>query len=428
MVYRMILFCVLLILSILTYPLPDARVFGLPVAFFLSLYSALLLLWSCYRKKQKPNWRQAYPLVSLLAGFLISSVASHSWNLAFLTRLLTFYTIYFVLSNGRILLDWSGKAVVAEQFARVLLNLVIASGIVFLVYGYYGYITGHIGVEPQFDWWPIAKYWGLHYLPSTRNADIHYMIFPLIAVLVKANRRWYDNILLILFGSTVLLSMARFAWLCVAGVLVLWFLYCLRTDKNIRILLGRLALVVVALVMYVILLVAFGRVAYFFGKSTSILTTNSSALVSNSNAERSSALVSNSNAERIEIIRTTVKVIRKHPFGVGAENMHAYYAVEGLKLNHAENTYLNLLAELGFIGMLGYTALVVSPILHCMPKRRRRQLSMYEAYAFFASAYVCAALLFNTETINAYMWIMMGIISFTAHVSSDGDSDDSCKI
>ena len=333
-----------------------------------------------------------------------------------------------MLSNGRILLDWSGKAVVAEQFARVLLNLVIASGIVFLVYGYYGYITGHIGVEPQFDWWPIAKYWGLHYLPSTRNADIHYMIFPLIAVLVKTNRRWYDNILLILFGSTVLLSMARFAWLCVAGVLVLWFLYCLRTDKNIRILLGRLALVVVALVMYVILLVAFGRVAYFFGKSTSILTTNSSALVSNSNAERSSALVSNSNAERIEIIRTTVKVIRKHPFGVGAENMHAYYAVEGLKLNHAENTYLNLLAELGFIGMLGYTALVVSPILHCMPKRRRRQLSMYEAYAFFASAYVCAALLFNTETINAYMWIMMGIISFTAHVSSDGDSDDSCKI
>ena len=153
--------------------------------------------------------------------------------------------------------------------------------------------------------------------------------------------------------------------------------------KNIRILLGRLALVVVALVMYVILLVAFGRVAYFFGKSTSILTTNSSALVSNSNAERSSALVSNSNAERIEIIRTTVKVIRKHPFGVGAENMHAYYAVEGLKLNHAENTYLNLLAELGFIGMLGYTALVVSPILHCMLKRRRRQLSMYEAYAFF---------------------------------------------
>ncbi len=119
--------------------------------------------------------------------------------------------------------------------------------------------------------------------------------------------------LLILFGSTVLLSMARFAWLCVAGVLVLWFLYCLRTDKNIRILLGRLALVVVALVMYVILLVAFGRVAYFFGKSTSILTTNSSALVSNSNAERSSALVSNSNAERIEIIRTTVKVIRKTP-------------------------------------------------------------------------------------------------------------------
>lgn len=183
MVYRMILFYVLLILSILTYPLPDARVFGLPVAFFLSLYSALLLLWSCYRKKQKPNWRQAYPLVALLAGFLISSAASHSWNLAFLTRLLTFYTIYFVLSNGRILLDWSGKAVVAEQFARVLLNLVIASGIVFLVYGYYGYITGHIGVEPQFDWWPIAKYWGLHYLPSTRNADIHYMIFPLIAVL-----------------------------------------------------------------------------------------------------------------------------------------------------------------------------------------------------------------------------------------------------
>lgn len=114
MVYRMILFYILLILSILTYPLPDARVFGLPVAFFLSLYSALLLLWSCYRKKQKPNWRQAYPLVALLAGFLISSAASHSWNLAFLTRLLTFYTIYFVLSNGRILLDWSGKAVVAE--------------------------------------------------------------------------------------------------------------------------------------------------------------------------------------------------------------------------------------------------------------------------------------------------------------------------
>ena len=395
------LFYVLLFLSICTYPIPAIRIGGQPIALFLSIYALIFFVIQGYVRKV--NRRTLWPIGLLLLGFLISSFASGSINTNFLINLIAFYVIFFVMANTECN---QKKAICQLQKKNVItfdaiLRILVFSGVVLGCYGYYGYITGKVGTDSQYFWWTSARYWGIHYTESTRNADVHYIAFPFIAILAKEQKNFKDVLMLLFFGVAMILSMARNTWLCIFVVLLVYLF--LQDDVNKKLKYMATALLAIAIGYFA--LSYFNMTDYFVGKVLSIFSMHRTSTVSNSNSER------------FNVILTTIKIIVDHPLGVGAEGLPLYYRNEGFKLNHAENTYLNIMAEMGLISLIAYASIVWTPITSMLREKKLGKLNERECFVLLAALYFALTIFFNTETINCYMWIVLGIIWYERRTS-----------
>lgn len=382
----------LLLLSICTYPIPSIRIGGQPIALFLSIYS--LVYFSIKGYARKVDLKSVWPFGMLLIGFIISSMASNTLNTGFIVNLLAFYVIFFVFAN----IDdnpnpYENNLTVSTD---AMLRTLILSGILLGCYGYYGYITGKVGTDSQYFWWESARYWGIHYTESTRNADVHYIVFPFIALLAKDKKKVIDVVLMLFFGLAMILSMARNTWICVSIVLLVYLF--LQNDLNKK--MKYISVAILAATIGYLTLNYFGMTDYFLGKLISIFSMSGTKMVSNSNGER------------WKVVLVTLNVISEHLFGVGAEEMHTYYGMAGLKLNHAENTYLNVWAEMGLVSLISYAYIVWLPTVSMMHIRKTSTLTEKECFVLLAALYFGLTILFNTETINCYMWIILGIIWF----------------
>lgn len=382
----------LLVLSICTYPIPSIRIGGQPIALFLSIYA--LAYFSIKGYARKVDWKSLWPSVVLLLGFLISSLASDTFNSGFIINLTAFYVIFFVLANIE------NDAVYIENNVYIgtdsMIKVLIFSGFLLGCYGYYGYITGQVGTDSQYFWWDSMRYWGIHYTESTRNADVHYIVFPFIALLVKGRKRIRDILLLLFFGLAMILSMARNTWLCMFVVLLVYLFLQDNLNKKIK----YIGVGILAAATGYLTLNYFGMTDYFVGKLLSIFSMDGTNTISNSNGER------------WEVVLTTLKVISEHIFGVGAEEMHVYYGRVGLKLNHAENTYLNIWAEMGLVSLISYAYIVWTPVVSMVHFKKKSVLTEREEFVLLSALYFGLTILFNTETINCFMWIILGIIWF----------------
>lgn len=375
------------------------RIGGQPIALVLSIYALVYFFIKGYLRKV--NLKSIWPFVMLLIGFILSSMASNTLNSGYLINLIAFYVIFFVLANIAYYTNSFGN--IASTSTDMMIRILILSGVLLGGYGYYGYITGNVGTDSQYFWWESARYWGIHYTESTRNADVHYIVFPFIALLVKDKKKIIDIILMIFFGLAMVLSMARNTWLCMLVVLLVYLFQQKDLNKKIK----YIAIAILAVAIAYLTLNYFGMMDYFFGKIVSIFS------MSGTNT------VSNSNGERWKVVLTTLNVISKHFFGVGAEEMHIYYSMVGLKLNHAENTYLNIWAEMGLISLISYAYIVWSPFSYVVHHRKVSALTEREGFVLLASLYFGLTILFNTETINCYMWVILGIIWFEKSVLSE---------
>lgn len=382
----------LLLLSICTYPIPSIRIGGQPIALFLSVYS--LVYFSIKEYARKVDLKSVWPFGMLLIGFIISSMASNTLNTGFIVNLLAFYVIFFVLANIDDNPNLYEKKLTVSTDA--MLRTLIVSGILLGCYGYYGYITGKVGTDSQYFWWESARYWGIHYTESTRNADVHYIVFPFIALLAKDKKKVIDVVLMLFFGLAMILSMARNTWLCMLVVLLVYLFLQNGLNKKMK----YIGVTILAIAIGYLTLNYFGMTDYFFGKLISIFSMSGTKTVSNSNGER------------WKVVLVTLNVISEHLFGVGAEEMHTYYGMAGLKLNHAENTYLNVWAEMGLVSLISYMYIVWLPIVSMIHIRKTSTLTEKECFVLLAALYFGLTILFNTETINCYMWIILGIIWF----------------
>lgn len=382
----------LLLFSICTYPIPSIRIGGQPIAIFLSIYA--LIYFSIKGYARKVDFKSLWPSITLLLGFILSSMASNTFNVGFLTNLIAFYVIFFALAN----IENNSVHIDNNVYVDIdpMIGILVLSGVLLGCYGYYGYITGNVGTDSQYFWWESARYWGIHYTESTRNADVHYIVFPFIALLTKDKKKIIDVFLMLFFGLAMILSMARNTWLCMFVVLLVYLFLQDNLNKKIK----YIGVTILAVAVGYLTLSYFGMTEYFLGKLVSIFS-----------MDRTST-VSNSNGERWQVILTTLKVISEHPFGVGAEEMHIYYEMAGFKLNHAENTYFNIWAEMGFISFASYAYIVWSPFVSMAHFKKTLTLTEKESFVLLSTLYFGLTILFNTETINCYMWIILGIIWF----------------
>lgn len=381
---------VFLFLSIITYPLPDIRIGGQPLAIFLVII--VIIYGILTRKYYHTDGITVFALWVFLVSFLITGIieVDSSNFFEYVTNVIAFYMLFFCFS----MLSQNSNKTETLLYSNRLMKLVILTGIVLAIYGYYGYFTGNVGTQTSLFWWEDAKYWGIHYTESTRNSDVHYIAFPFCVMLSKVNKKWYDNLLLLLFASCLVLSMSRGCWISLIVLLVFNHFVLEKKEKH-RI--TRIMYIVIAAIGTYLLLDYVGMLEYFSGKIISIFSLSNDS-------------VSNSNSERLLIIKATLEIFAAHPFGVGANNLYYYYEQYGLYVNHAENSYLNIMAELGLAAMISYVIIIAKPLYIGIKCRKYENDNQYVRFICLSSLYLLCTSIFNIGLMNCHLWMMIAVI------------------
>ncbi|MDI6785869.1 MAG: O-antigen ligase family protein [bacterium] len=399
-----------LILSMATYAIPWMRIdlekTIIPIGgIFLLLLCFLLLIRYLYTKKIALN------KVLIFSLFLLyfSIVSSSFFPISLETERIIKSSIFMILPIlfTQILNDYKSL--------KIAIYSIIIVGIILGIYGFYNYFTGNIGGETEKDWWwTYARYYGIHYLPSTRNSDIYYIAIPFIFVLTllffSSLRLSFFKISLLLSSSImfflgILLSFSRGVWFSLAMTITvfLFLIYKgLGISKRSKLKFWLLTiLIIIFLIVGLKALNYFGMYNYFIGKVISILSPETASYYLEESI---------SNKERIEIIKATFNIIINNPFGVGQDNLRYFYPSYGLYVYHPENSYLHILAENGLFGFIGYLIFIFYPLVFLYRKIKEGSHDWVRISIFLVLIYLAISYMFNVEVFSFYNWIIHSII------------------
>lgn len=395
-----------LILSMATYPIPFLRVRTEETAFpigglFIPMVCFLLFIKYFSSKKINLNKILGISLFLLYFSILLSSFFSIRFEIEPVFRLSIFMLLPLlftgILTNYRDL--------------KTSLHCVILVGLILGIYGFYGYLTGNVGEEAQKTWWwTYARYWGIHYLPSTRNSDVYYVAIPLFVTLTLiffGNLKSFiiETLLIIIslmFFIGVILSFSRGAWISTFTTFIfllfmIWKRRGIFGRKGLRLILFTTIIILVSFTA----LNYFSMYNYFIGKIFSIFFSDKASYYLEEDI---------SNDERIEILKATFNIIVSNPFGIGIYNLRYVYPAYGLYVNHPENTYLHVLAENGIFGFIGYMIFLFYPLVILYKRIKVGPDDWLRDGIFLTLIYLATSYIFNVEIFNFYNWVIHSII------------------
>ncbi|MNX65810.1 hypothetical protein D3C86_968810 [compost metagenome] len=138
---------------------------------------------------------------------------------------------------------------------------------------------------------------------------------------------------------------------------------------------------------------------------------------------------SSSNTDRMEILQDTVNGMVTHPFGVGVGNIAFSLNRANGSIGNAENAYLTLAAEGGWISMgllIGLTCIILKQAyLHgrgspsSPPAFQKAPLALASAFAVY--------LIFNHELNSLLIWSIFGVVWATSTSRSNRNATDNFR-
>jgi len=376
--------------SVLSYPIPNLR--GNTIAPILGLI--IMLFFASFIKLSFGLIKTEPPkkfLLLIILGYTLSLLIPIQTDWDNITAIITRWAfaliiVLFVLffNNKKNL----NKIVAVTVFACVLIAC----------YGFWGYVFGNVGYDQTEIWQNYSRYFGIHYTESTRNSDIYFLAFPFfvcLPFLQKANKKWHKStsfVVCALCFLGLILSFSRGATISLFLVLFLFLLDSKVKTKEFIFWGGVFFLFGFFALEY------FNMTTYFYAKLLSIVSPSKASFY---------LLESMSNETRIYLAKTTIEIWVDNPvWGVGIGNLPYYYRDAGFVLNHAENTYLSILAENGIIGLTGFSLITFSP-LWLLAIEKNRKVENYLARGFFyCNLFIILTFLFNTETGNFFVWLI----------------------
>lgn len=409
---------ILLLISLGTYPLEEIRLLGLPLPLVLATVAAVFHCLSCLKQGlHKPILKQDAILTIVAISLLLILLVVSSWGAA-----VTYYDFSFDHIKGIL---YIACLPILGFFLRPFSNrwiwtfLLIGMLIPILV-GYYRFITlegGELGEH-------LIGYWGIRYVASTRNADV---LYPLIGAVasgallvgqkgVAARLGLFLSFCLSAFA--VIQSLSRGAWVALIIALLIMFGKTL-TDKrhSAKIILGT-----------AITTGFFVSVALFTSVSSS--ESNASLIVERALTMTSDSDPTNSsNADRMEILQDTVNGMVTHPFGVGVGNIAFSLNRANGSIGNAENAYLTLAAEGGWISMgllLGLTYIILKQAYIHGRSSPATPSAFQKAPLALASAFA-VYLIFNHELNSLLIWSIFGVVWATSTSRSNRNATDNFR-
>lgn len=274
---------------------------------------------------------------------------------------------------------------------------------VMVVFGYYGFLThktGHINEHRLF-------YWGIRYTPATRNSDV---LFPILLVLFTFSLMGFKRLnlsiqivfalIFVTSGTAVLLSQSRGGWLAfMAGMTYLVIQWYKRLKKK-KVYYNVFLIYLFSIIAVISLIWLFNVIPesikqLFYLRFRSIFNMSNDSIASN--------------VERLRIIESAFVQIIHNPFGVGWGNAINYLNVEETA-HHAENAYLNVLVETGWVGFGCFLYMVFYPLKqNWMYVKRKDRPMWYIVFLVSTNIMIAVYFLFNTAVYNICIWIIIGL-------------------
>jgi len=346
-----------------TYAIPELRLpgalGGLPYGVVLIGLTWLAVLWESMFGVEKLTGKSQSALYAVLCyslGALLSIVGAHDIDYLLVFKMCVFPTI--ILLVALVQPDLRG-------LTRLLLVLGV-TGILLAGYGLYGFVTGATGAIEEH----LLGYFGITYTEATRNGDILYIIVPFwcLAGLLwsrygVASARWGRVTLWCLLGClslALLMSFVRGIWITIPLTCIFGGVLIRKPGKRF----AAAAAIAIALLAITQLGGIIGQLATAWGGSAQQLVARAQTV----GTLESSAQASNRNENRLVLIRAAVKIgVESSPFGLGIGQFRNVAPEEAeLVVNHAENMYLQVFCEQGWLslaGLLWICSLTIAPVV-----------------------------------------------------------------
>ncbi len=401
--------CFLIFISIVTYPIPEFRISEAPLLIFLLLwlagYTVIFIFCSIefdgkFKVTKSKDELIFYSSIFFIVVSLMFTQMLHGYpNYRSVLNTIAFLLLMVLMTNLKI------GTYGLEKIYRVL----ILTGICLTLYGYYGYVSQNVGTETQSDvWLNYSRYFGIHYTPSTRNSDAHFIAIPLVLLFSKifyARRiklKIFDTLVFLLLFTALVLSFSRSAWVA----FLISTSYLILRKKGLKKYVKILLLVPSLLFIGYTALRYFEMGRYFVGKILSLI---------DSEKTKNYLMEITSNRDRGLLLKNGVKLFFDNPFGVGLDNIRYHEFHNSARIPyHVENNYLNVLIELGFGGFLAFFTIWFYPLFKIILKRR---ITYVEAGMQGMIIYMLVVMIFNVETLNFYHWMVYSVI-WMAHFNS----------
>lgn len=279
-------------------------------------------------------------------------------------------------------------------FLALLLGCVFAVGV-----GYWRFFTLQGGIPQEH----LLGYWGIRYAPSTRNSDV---LYPTIATILASGlllgngSRWRKNAAraAFVFGLlAVFLSLSRGAWIAMGcGLLAIHGQQLLKPRRLVRFFAGTFILAAVVGGVFALLpstnkneisnlaLIA-ERVASFGGGDASVV----------------------SNADRKVILAKTLEGMVSYPLGIGVGNIGWFFDTT-TQIGNAENAYVTLGAEGGWLAM-GFFTLLIAVLWHAALKAAQPLPDYASRIPLGLITGLATYFLFNYEANSLFVWSTLAV-------------------
>jgi O-antigen ligase len=398
------LLAVIFLLSLGSYPIEDLRlnIFGLLVpapSLILALILIILIHHALVMRRNDVLSSVDPKLVALsvlLGGLLTMSTigagavsrcdAATLDNLKWIPYIIGFPLLAVILSRLSQNAMWSA--------------LLVACSIA-VVLGYYRFLFLEGGVHVEH----LLGYWGIRYTPATRNSDV---LYPLVAAILSAGlirnassqgMRAILTLSAILSITAVVLTQSRSGWiaLLVAAVMMYWTVFRpLRSEK------GGAVWILLAIVVPLVI------VASLQEQYADLLLSRAKTILG---VEQEVGEASN--VERMERYTSVVTVMASNPLGIGVGNFSCAVGEIDREVKHAENAYLTLTMEGGWVAGVSFVAI----LLYLFQRLRKQAQNSHapdgqvDGMSITLLVSLAVYFLFNDEVNSLFVWSLLAVVA-----------------
>lgn len=414
---------IVFLLSLGSYPVVEARIESLPYpAIFLVFVLGLLLLngLAGYRTVLSNLDKSIISASLFLAYWLLLVTAVSSFTFGHFLDNQRYVGIGYIFAYPAIALAFRHLEV-RWLFWALLGGCVLAVSI-----GYARYFTLSGGSLSEHT----LGYWGIKYLPSTRNSDVLYAIVSsLVATGLYAftRARFIRLVLVFIVVASffaVILSLSRSAWIALSTgyAALLWF----TRRNNVAV---RRRAQTIGVIVFLILVVATTFNSKEFEFHYYLIVDRMLSIVDYADP-------SASNQERLNLAKDAVTGIIRYPAGVGVGNAAYALGYPIHSVGNAENAWLTLGLEGGWLAIAAFTSVLLW-LLHSTKPTRLEQIACRQdasaAIGMGLMVSICTYLMFNHELNSLFLWSVLAVVWATKRRKSiatdwhDFSTDDSAQ-